>query len=517
MSNPGTPNTGTPGPAMTPPPIPPGQWPPRRRSFAGPFVLILLGVIFLLGNLHMLSWSRLGSWFAHYWPALLIVWGVIKLIEYQQAQRQGTSPPRIGAGGIFLVIVIVVCGLIATQASRFNWASLRDQINIDDEDINNIFGDNYNFDDHLEQNFPAGAALKIIDTHGGVSVHASDDNKITVIVRKRIGADNQNDANKYDEKTRPAISTIGGLVTLDARADAAGDHTVITDLDVSLPKKAVVTISSRRGDVTLAIRDGDVDISSQHGEVSVEEVKGNVKLNLQSSAAKVEQIGGDVHIEGRLNEVSVTDVKGGAQLDGEFMESVKLSRIANTVSFKSSRTDMSFSKIDGDLDLDSDDLRAERVGGPVRLTTRSKNIRLEDVSGDVRMQDSNGGVEVGMRSPGNVQIDNRQGDIQVSVPDKPGFRLEARTRDGEIQSDFSELKVDNSDREAHASGQVGNGAVHIVLNNEHGGIEIRRAAISGGPKEGIQGGIPGGIRGPKELKPGKSLPAPKEKVEPTEN
>lgn len=500
-------NLGTPTPVMTPPPIPPGPRRLRRRSFAGPFVLIVLGIVFLLGNLHLLSWARLGHWFAHYWPALLIVWGVIKLIEYQQAQREGTSPRGIGAGGVLLVVLIVVCGLIATQASRFNWSGLRDEINIDDEDFNNMFGDNYNFDDHLEQNFPTGAALKIIDTHGAVSVHASDDNKITVIVRKRIGADNQNDANKYDQRTKPTITAIGGLVTLDAKAEGAGDHPVITDLDVSLPRKAAVTISSRRGDVTLAIRDGDVDVTNQHGDVSVEEVKGNVKLNLERSSAKVEQITGDVHIEGRLNEVSVTDVKGGAQLDGEFMESVKLSRISSTVSFKSSRTDMTFSKIDGDLDLDSDDLRAEQVGGPVHLTTRSKNIRLQDVSGDVRMQDSNGGVEVGMRALGNVQIDNRQGDIQLSVPDKPGFRVDARTRDGEIQSDFPDLKVENGEREARASGQVGNGGVHIVLNNEHGGIEIRKASVQ----------PPRPPQPPAASKPGKSLPAPKEKVEPTEN
>jgi DUF4097 and DUF4098 domain-containing protein YvlB len=500
-------NLGAPPPVMTPPPAPPNPPRPRRRSFAGPFILIVLGVVFLLGNLHLLSWGRLLHLFANYWGALLILWGIIKLIEYQQAQREGVPPKGIGAGGIFLVIVIVVSGLIATHLERFHWSELRDQINIDDEDLNNLFGETYDYDDHLEQNFPAGSALKIIDTHGAVSVHASDDNKITVIVRKRIGADNQDDANKYNEQTKPTITTIGGLVTVDAKAEAAGNHPVTTDLDVSIPKKAPVTISSRKGDVTLAIRDGDVDISNQHGDVSVEEVKGNVKLNLQGSSAKVEQIGGDVHIDGRLNEVSVTDVKGGAQLDGEFMESVKLSRIANTVSFKSSRTDMGFSRIDGDLDLDSDDLRAERIAGPVHLTTRSKNIRLEDVSGDVRMQDSNGGVEVTMSSAGNVQIDNRQGDIELSVLDKPGFRVEARTRGGEIQSDFSELKVDNGEHEAHAAGQVGNGSAHIVLNNEHGGIEIRRSSAQ----------PPRPPQPPATPKVGKTLPAPKEKVEPTEN
>jgi DUF4097 and DUF4098 domain-containing protein YvlB len=189
------------------------------------------------------------------------------------------------------------------------------------------------------------------------------------------------------------------------------------------------------------------------------------------------------------------------------MESVKLARIRKNVSFKSSRTDMEFSKIDGDLDLDSDDLRAEQITGPLRLTTRSKNIRLDTVSGDVRLQDENGGIELTMRAPGNVQVDNRKGDIQLSVPDKPGFRLDARTRDGEIQSDFPEIKVNNSDREATANGSVGNAAAHLVINNEHGGIEIRKASLQ--PPRPPEPPAPG--------KPGKALPAPKEQVEPTEN
>src|SRR5262245_53538039 len=96
----------TPGPVIPPPP-PPLLPIRRRRSFAGPLVLIILGIVFLMGNLHMLAWSRIGVWFAHYWPVLLILWGIVKLIEYQIAQRDGTPHSGIGAGGIFLVIVIV--------------------------------------------------------------------------------------------------------------------------------------------------------------------------------------------------------------------------------------------------------------------------------------------------------------------------------------------------------------------------------------------------------------------------
>jgi DUF4097 and DUF4098 domain-containing protein YvlB len=494
----------------TPPTVPPPPY-RHRRSFAGPAVLIILGIVFLLGNLHMISWGRLGMAFAHYWPLLLILWGVLKIIEHQQAQRDGLPSRGIGAGGVLLVFCIVVCGLIATHASRFHWDELRDNLQIDDNDFDNMFGESFNYDDHLEQDIPAGVtSLRVNDDHGAVRISAADDNKITVTVRKKIGAENQADADKYNSQTKPTITVTGNGMTLDARTQAAGgDRSVETDLDISVPRKMAVQITSRRGEVSVNDRAGEVTINTQHGDVSLEDIAGNATLNLDHSSAKLEQITGDVHIDGHLNEVSVTDVKGSLQLDGEFNESVKLARISNNVLFKSSRTDLEFSRIDGELDLDSDDLHAEELVGPVHLTTHSKEINLEDVSGDVRVQDANGGVEVSMRSLGNVQIDDRNGDIHLSVPDKAGFHLDAHTRDGEIESDFSDLKIDNNDHESKATGTVGNGASHIVLSNEHDGIEIRRYSAKATPPV-----PPAPNPAPK---PGRNLPAPRTKVEPTEN
>jgi hypothetical protein len=496
-------------PPPSQPPIPPYVPPPRRyrRSFAGPIVLIILGLVFLLGNLHFLSWSQLGRLFAHYWPALLILWGVIKLIEYQQAQRDGVPARGIGVGGVFLIIFIVIFGLASTQASRFNWNEFKDNLNIDDNDLDNIFGETYDYDDHLDQDLPAAiTTLRVNDEHGAVRVSYSNDNKITVSEHKRVGAEDQSDADKYNSQTKPTLTTTGAVLTLDAKTQAAGAHPVETDLDISIPRKMQLVVTSRHGDVTVSGRDGNVEINSQHGDVSVEEVTGSVKLNLEKSSAKVEQVTGDVHIDGHLDEVTVMDIKGSLQLDGEFQESVKIARVAKSVSFKSSRTDLEFSRIDGDLDLDSDDLHADQVTGPLNLTTRSKQIRLEDVTGDMRVKNENGGVEIGMRSVGNVQIENRNGDINLSLPDKAGFKLDAHTRDGEIQTDFGEIKVDNGDRESKASGIVGNGTSHIVLNNEHDGIEIRRSSARASNAVPVP-----------PAPPAKALPAPKSKVVPTEN
>ena len=458
--------------------------PPRyRRSFSGPIVLIGLGILFLLGTMGMLDWRNLGHWFAHYWPVLLIIAGVIKLIEYQQAQREGTRVSGISAGGVFVVIAIIFFGLIATHASRFNWGQLRDQIDINDDGDFPFFGSKYNFDDQLAQAFPAGGSLRVTNTRGAVNIIASEDDQIRVAVHKRISAESQGDADKWNAGTKPQLNVSGSVVTLNANNQGAGDHWVSEDLDISLPRKAAVVASTRYGDVSIIGREGNLDITNQHGNVNTTDITGKVSLNLDHSSARISQITSEVSIGGRANDVSIEDVKGPVHLDGEFMESVKLAKISQPVIFKSSRTDMDFSRLDGNLDLDSGDLQASDVIGPLRLTTRSKDIRLTGVSGDVRLQDENGSIELRMNKLGSMQVDNRKGDIQIYVPDKAGFQVDARTRNGEVETDFDQLKIDNSNDQGIATGSIGGGGPHVVVNNEHGTIEIRKTSSAAEAQE----------------------------------
>ena len=101
---------------------------------------------------------------------------------------------------------------------------------------------------------------------------------------------------------------------------------------------------------------------------------------------------------------------------------------------------------------------------------------MTGISGDVRLQDENGSVELRMNKMGSMQVDNRKGDIQIYLPDKAGFQVDARTRNGEVESDFDQLKIDNSNDLGVATGTVGGGGPRLVVNNEHGTIEIRKAS-----------------------------------------
>lgn len=495
-------------PMITPPPRP-------HRSIAGPVVLILMGVLFLCGTMGILEIHNLGRLFAHFWPALLILWGVIKLIEYEQAKRLGQPARGIGVGGVFLMLFLICAGLIATQAARVDWKSLGEHIQLgDDQGLDEIFGGStFNYSDELSQEIPAGSTLHVNDERGTITINVGDGKTMKVSVRKRVRAEKEQDAENYNSKTKPQITVAEKVVTLNANSQGAGDKGVTTDMDIYVPPNTALVITSGRGDVTVAGMSSSIEVNHHRGEVNINDHTGNVSLSLDGSSARLAHVKGDVTIQGKANEVAVEDVDGAVHLNGEFQESVRLVRVSKTVSFRSSRTEMEFARLDGRLDLDSGDLRADSLSGPMRLTTRSKDIALEGLSGDLRLEDENGTVEVGLHKPGNIQIDNRKGDVQVSIPPNTPIKVEARTREGEIESDFEEIKVDNHNNQSSASGSIGTNGPRLVMNCEKGRIEIRKGTVAVvPPAPPIPPATPA-----KSGKPAKALPAPKAKPVETEN
>ena len=459
---------------QSPPPGPPMRPPRAPRSLAGPFVLIAVGIFFLLSNLGIIQWHDFGYWFSHYWPLLLILWGVIKLIEHQHATSRGMRAPGIGAGGVILVVFLVIAGLSATGAYE-NWDRFRDAMHMD----NDVpwWGHTYSYTDDMQQAFPAAGGLHVNNERGAINISASEDSQLHVTVHKRVNAERQSDADKWDKSTRPQISTSGQVVTINANTQGSGDHWVSTDLDIAVPRKVPVVVAARKGDVSIMGRDATADVRSKDGDVSVTDLNGALTLNLDGSSAHISQVSSDVTIQGSASDISLEDIKGSVRLDGDFKESVKLSRIAKPVSFKSSRTDIDFTRLDGYLNLDSGDLEATSVSGPLRLQTRYKDIMLNGVTSDVHLQNDNGAVEIHLNKVGSLEITNSKGDIRVFVPAKAGFQVDAQARDGEIQTDFNSLKVTNGDDRSTASGVVNGGGPRMVLNNEHGTIEIREGSV----------------------------------------
>ncbi len=459
-----------PPPAAQYPPPPPYRY---RRSIAGPLVLIFIGLVFLLRNLGVRL--PLWHWFGHWWPLLLILFGVIRLIEHSMGQRQGYRSAGFGAGTILLLILIVAVGLSAHYSSDVDWGGVRDQIRMDDD--LGIFGTAYTYDDTLEQTFPGDGNLRVVCDHGSLNISPSDGNTLRIVVHKKVYAQNQNDANKYNDGTKPQITVNGTAVLLNANTNGAGDHGVESDLDIFVPRGAALDIASKRGDVTVNDRRADVRVSLQRGDVALNDIAGAVKLNMDKGSVRASKVSGDLDVEGRTDNISVDDCGGAVHLNGDIFQDIHLSKIAKTVAFKSSRSDMEIASVPGEIEIATDSVRGNDLSGPSRVVTRSKEIHLEDISGDLQVETSNGDIVVHAANKlpvGRMTLTGKRGDITLTLPSNAGFQIEATTRKGDITSDFSAIKINESNGKSEASGTVGNGAAKLQITADTGDIRISK-------------------------------------------
>jgi DUF4097 and DUF4098 domain-containing protein YvlB len=455
----------------TPNPVP--YYQPRPRSVVGPVILIAIGVVALLATTGIISRYALFMWFARYWPALIILWGVIKLAEHFLARSKGQPAPRLGGGSIVFLIFFIMFGLTATRVAGVDWKRIGQVIG-DEPGINwspEDWETGYDFSENFAMPLPDATQIKILNNRGDIKITASPDNQAHAIVQKSLHGSSQDDANRLNQSTNAKFVQQGSVWVLDL---TGGDYQRGRfNLDLQLPRQAgALSLSTQRGNITVADHKGDLDLTTS-GDVSVEQITGNTAVHMRGHSLTARKISGDVSIEGGSS-CDISDVGGSVTMTGSFAGGVQMSKVGKQVHFTTSRTDMQFARLDGDLTMEMDTLRANSLSGPFKLDTRSKSVHLEDMIGEVHISDKNATVEVRPKGPlGPIDISNIHGEIDLAMPANAGFQLNAESVGGEIESDFN-VNVDNSGKTATARGTVGKGGPEVRLKADHGTIQVRK-------------------------------------------
>jgi DUF4097 and DUF4098 domain-containing protein YvlB len=458
-------------------------YPHRRRSLAGPLVLITIGVLFLLANTSVITWGRLDMWFTRYWPVFIILWGVIKLVEYMNARRQGQPAPGIGVGGALLVFFIIVLGLgfNGVHHVRNNWGPIFN----DGNDWNWSFNNTYDFSDQAQQAVKPGTTLEISSNYGDITVNSWEQDQIKVVDRKHVAANGDSDAKALSDATKPVITVSGDRVTVEVSTNSGSSGSqgrVTNNLEIYLPRNMALDITTRRGNIVVRGRTGLVKANTSRGDVTVQDVQGDATLTTRGGDARVDGVTGDVHVDAagfHMGETQVANVKGEAHINADVIGSLRFSHIGKLLQFTSSRTDLRVTRLDGDLTIDGSDLHATALAGPVQLSTRAKNIRFDNVSdGDINVQTTNGDVTINVTSAkqplGNIDVTDRHGNVQVSLPARSNFFLQATATHGDVYSEFAGINQMNQSRVSTATGTIGSGGPRVQVTTDGGSVRIRK-------------------------------------------
>ena len=154
---------------------------------------------------------------------------MIKLIEYEQAKRLGQPARGIGVGGVFLMLFLIVR---RTDRNPSGAAELEEHRRAHPDwrrregSTKFLAGPTFDYSDDLTQEIPAGSSLHVNDDRGTITVNVGDGKTMKVSVRKKVRAEKQQDADNYNRKTKPQITVVDKVVTLNANTQGAGDKGV---------------------------------------------------------------------------------------------------------------------------------------------------------------------------------------------------------------------------------------------------------------------------------------------------
>jgi hypothetical protein len=428
-------------------------------------MLLLVGGVLLWRNLH--PEVPVFDTIARYWPFVLIAWGVLRLAEVVIWRRHGSG---FTGGEIALIVLICIVGSAVWQAHRhglrFNTGGLE------------VFGEQYDYP-VSEKGAAAGMTrITIENPRGNIKVTGSDAGEVTVNGHKMIRAWARRDADHTNQITPVEIVPQGDRLLIRTNQEKVPENQRIADdLEVTVPRGITVEARGRSGDYEVTDVKGDVELIVDHADVRLARVGGNVRLEIgRSDLIRAMNVSGKIDLTGRGSEVDLENVSGQVTISGSFTGTQQFKALAKPLQFEGARnTEVHVQAVPGRISMDLGEFSGAGIVGPMRLVTRSRDVKLEQFTNSLEIDTERGDILLQASLPvPPIQARSGSGKIDLVLPEKATFDLQATAERGEAYNGFgSPIRQDREGRTATLKGKVGEGP-SIRLTANKGTVSVRK-------------------------------------------
>jgi len=452
--------------------------------------LIAIGALLLARNFGygIPIWGVL----VRYWPVLIIVWGLLKLVDFYRMRNDPDRRPVFSGGEIVMLILVLFAGSAITAAANISPEFGRFFDFTTDFDFWDITGSTYRYTEHHELAAKPGATIRIFNLYGSVDVKPVAGDQIILDVDKSVRAASQTEADERAKDFTFSIQDQSGTYRILSNRDESvfggGDIRVgihignerqryKSNLTIQVPKKAQLDLTNKYGAVAVtglednesisnkfgitSLHDitGSVTVTTGYGSVVLENVSGDANVTNGYASTTLRNIGGKVNVENKYGSVDVQDVKANAFVQNRFSV-VNAQRIAGNLTVQGRNNS-----------VDIDD-----VGGSVDVETSYKNLTVRNAKGAMRVANRHGGVDIEFeQSPKNdIRVNSEYSSVTIEIPAGSGFMLDAQTRFGEIDSEFDSATAAYAGRTQNLHTQQGSGGPRIVIETTHGNIRVQK-------------------------------------------
>src|SRR5260370_18458627 len=233
---------------------------PRGSSVFSGLVLIVIGLLLLL---HNYRGFELTGVILRWWPLILIFWGAMKIYERTTGARESQpGASRITAGEVFLVLgLLALVGIVIGVDHARRHISGMDDIDIG---MGEAFASSI---DVAPKPVPANARVTVRGERGNISVRASDTPEIRVAGKGNVKNWSENAAKKVSERVSAEIVQNGDGYEVRPTGVGGGKSRVSVDMDIPGPKKALLSVHSEKGDVSVS--DMACQVTTNNGKADI--------------------------------------------------------------------------------------------------------------------------------------------------------------------------------------------------------------------------------------------------------
>jgi DUF4097 and DUF4098 domain-containing protein YvlB len=453
----------------------------KRSSVVAPLLLIGVGLLFLARNMY--PDLALIDYFARYWPILLILWGVLRLAEILfWAATEKELPSRGMTGGEWILIVFLcIIGLSVHTVRGFESWWPHSGITMGGIDM---FGESFEYPISGEKAVGKAPRVIIESFRGNARITGSDSDVVKVTGHKSIRSLEQSGADRANQDSPFEITGSGNEITIRTNQDhVSGKQRISADMEISVPKGATVEAHGRYGDFDISDLTGNVEIVSDNAGVRLQNIGGEVKVDLRKSdIIRAINVKGPVDLKGHGADIELQDIDGQVTIAGTYSGVIQLRNISKPLRFNGQQTDLDIEKLPGQVRMALGDFTANNLVGPVRLTTRSRDVHISDFTNSLEVSVERGDIEL---RPGKLPIAKMDvhahfGDVEVSLPSAAKFDLTGITARGETYTDFgAPLHTERNGNGGSIRGSSGGPVIN--LQTERGKMTVRKATADDKP------------------------------------
>ncbi len=252
--------------------------------------------------------------------------------------------------------------------------------------------------------------------------------------------------------------------------------------------------SRSRGRVYLENIKGDVRVTSEYSPLEIFGVDGKVELSSTEGNLRVEKVTKPVVIDARGSRVKISNVKDHIKVTGS-NGNVDISDVDSDVTVEGRYAPLTLKNIGGNIDISSNaSVSADDARGRLTLRIQGSRARLNRIKGllnvqavrtDVTVNDFEDActitneyspISISTRhlGQGDVAVKNRNGDVDLFLPESASFLIDATARNGKVESDFAGLEPVSDGSGETLKSRVKSGKPKIVLETDYGNIHIYR-------------------------------------------